>query len=470
MSDRIRIFRALLRTDFFYFVWKVFITLEGDNPFFENWAIKAIAYQLMRVEAGEITRLLVNLPPRSLKSIIVSIAYVAWRLGHNPSLRFMVLSYSTELAAELHRKFRVVVNAPWYQELFPQMRIAKDAETELGTSAGGGRLAMSIWGSVTGRGADVIIIDDPHKAEEVTSDSIRDSVIECYGTLATRPNNRKRGAIILVMQRLHEHDLAGHLIRQGLYYHLKLPAVAEEDTLIPVGAKKVYRRLRGEVLNPERESLEDIEKTREEVGRVKFAAQYQQRPVPAKHLCIQPEWFQVYDQLPPLGPNDLILQSWDVAMKRGERNDYSVCTTWLMACPNYYLIDVFRDRLTHPELRQKAIDLAAEYHAEIVLIEDAPAGISLLQDLRCNYSSVMPRIIPVKPEGGKVERLQEQLPIMQGGHVFLPKVAAWLSVLLEELTGSQPEHDDQIDSVSQALKWGSGRKIFPPRTEVGLPM
>jgi hypothetical protein len=146
MSDRIRIFRALLRTDFFYFVWKTFITLEGGNPFFENWAIKAIAYQLMRVEEGEITRLLINMPPRSLKSIVVSIAYVAWRLGHNPSLRFMVVSYSTDLAAELHRKFRVVVNAPWYRELFPQMRIAKDTETELVTSAGGDRLAMSIGG------------------------------------------------------------------------------------------------------------------------------------------------------------------------------------------------------------------------------------------------------------------------------------------------------------------------------------
>jgi hypothetical protein len=182
----------------------------------------------------------------------------------------------------------VVVNAPWYQKLFPQMRIAKDTDTELVTSAGGGRLAMSIGGSVTGRGADVIIIDDPHKADEVTSDTIRDRVIQFYsGTLASRLNDKKRGVIILVMQRLHEDDLAGHLISQRLYCHLNLPAIAEEDTLIRVGAKKVYRRLRGEVLNPERESLHDIEKTREEVGRVKFAAQYQQRPVPAKHLCVQ---------------------------------------------------------------------------------------------------------------------------------------------------------------------------------------
>jgi hypothetical protein len=160
----------LLRNDLRYFLRKCFHTILPGTPYLPNWHIDAIVHQLMRLGDGDINRLLINQPPRSLKSITVSVAYVAWRLGHNPSLQVIVVSYASELAAELHRQFRMIVASPWYRTLFPAVRPAKDSGSEFVTTAGGGRYATTVGGTLTGRGADLIIIDDPHKAEEVASD------------------------------------------------------------------------------------------------------------------------------------------------------------------------------------------------------------------------------------------------------------------------------------------------------------
>src|SRR5712664_1377999 len=175
---------AVLRSDFSSFVWKCFNTIVRDTAFVENWHIDAIAYQLARVRDGEVNRLIVNQPPRSAKSISVSVAFVAWLLGHDPTRRIIVVSYSGELAAELHRQFRMVVLSAWYQKLFPRMRLAKDTTLEAVTTQGGSRYATSIEGSLTGRGANLIIIDDPHKAEEALSEKSRNQVINWFsGTL-----------------------------------------------------------------------------------------------------------------------------------------------------------------------------------------------------------------------------------------------------------------------------------------------
>jgi hypothetical protein len=180
-------FAALLRSDLRFFVWKCFQTILPGTPYLPNWHIDAIVPQLMRVRAGDLWRLLINQPPRSLKSISVSVAYVAWLLGHDPTRRIIVVSYANELAAELHRQFRMVIDAPWYRALFPAMRPAKDTGTELVTAAGGSRYATSVGGTVTGRGADLIIVDDPLKAEEAMAETTRKRVTEWFiGTLVSR--------------------------------------------------------------------------------------------------------------------------------------------------------------------------------------------------------------------------------------------------------------------------------------------
>jgi predicted phage terminase large subunit-like protein len=453
------ILAALLRTDLRFFVRKCFQTILPGTRYLPNWHVDAIVHQLMRVQAGEVSRLLINQPPRSLKSICVSVAYVAWLLGHDPSRRIIVVSYSNEFAAELHRQFRMVIDAPWYRALFPAMRPAKDSGTELVTTAGGSRYATSVGGTLTGRGADLIVVDDPLKAEEAMSETARRRVIDWYaGTLVSRLNDKENGPIVVVMQRLHEDDLAGHLIGQGGWQHLDLPAIAVEDSAIPIGPGKLITRRRGEILHAERESQEVLDRIKVEIGSLMFSAQYQQRPVPVEGNLVKRDWFR-FDQPPPPAPGDLVVQSWDVAMMTGEANDFSVCTTWRIVRADYYLIDVFRARLEYPELRRKIASLAARHGAGAILIEKAGPGITLLQDLRHDLPVGMSRPIGQKPEGSKIDRMAVHVHKIEAGHVHLPREADWLdSFLLELLAFPNGRHDDQVDSVSQFLKWAAVRK------------
>src|SRR5215207_5059960 len=242
MNDQV-VLATLLRTDLRFFVRKCFHTILPGTPYLPNWHVDAIVHQLMRVQAGEISRLLINQPPRSLKSICVSVAYVAWLLGHDPTRRVIVVSYSNELAGELHRQFRMVVDSVWYQAIFPTMRPARDSGLELVTTAGGGRYATSVGGTLTGRGADIIVIDDPLKAEDAASEIARKRAIEWYGgTLVSRLNDKKSGSIIVVMQRLHENDLAGHLLGQGGWEHLDLPSIAVDNSVIAITGGRTKMR------------------------------------------------------------------------------------------------------------------------------------------------------------------------------------------------------------------------------------
>jgi predicted phage terminase large subunit-like protein len=460
---------ALLRSDLRSFVWKSFLTILPGTPFLPNWHIDAIVHQLMRVQAGEISRLLVNQPPRSLKSICVSVAYVAWLLGHDPTRRVIVVSYANELAAELHRQFRMVIDAVWYQALFPAMRPARDSGTELVTTAGGGRYATSVGGTLTGRGADLLIVDDPLKAEEAASEPARKRLIDWYaGTFVSRLNDKEHGPIIVVMQRLHENDLAGHLLGQGDWEHLDLPSIAVDDTVIALGGGRVMIRRLGDILHPQRESKGALDRIKAEVGSLKFSAQYQQRPVPLEGNLIRRDWFRAYEHLPQDSAKRIV-QSWDIAVMTGETNDYSVCTTWHMIKRDYYLVDVFRGRLKYPDLRRKLTSLAAEHGAGTILIEDAGVGIALLQDLRRDPPQGMVRPIGQKPEGSKADRMVGQSAKIEAGHIFLPQEADWLDAfMLELLAFPNGRHDDQVDSVSQFLKWASLRSFLDTNMLVGL--
>ena len=271
-----QILAALLCTDLNVFVHKVFTTVSPGDLYRHNWHIEAITYDLGRCLSSDNTRLLITQPPRSLKSICSSVAIVAWALGHDPALRFICVSYSQELAGDLSRQFRLVVDSDWYRALFPRMRLTKDTGAQCVTSAGGGRIATSIGGTITGRGADIIIVDDPLKAEDAFSETARNAVIDWYSTtLVTRLNDKARGAIVVVMQRLHEDDLAGHLLIQGGWRHLDLPAIAIEDQRICIGPNPddMHCRKEGEVLHPEREPRATLDRIKADLGSLTFSAQ-----------------------------------------------------------------------------------------------------------------------------------------------------------------------------------------------------
>jgi predicted phage terminase large subunit-like protein len=393
-----------------------------------------------------------------LKSIAISVAYVAWRLGHDPTLRVIVVSYSAELAAELHRQFRMVVKSAWYAELFPNVRWAKETSVEFVTSRGGGRYATSVGGTLTGRGADLIIVDDPLNAAESHSETARKKLIDWFGgTLASRLNDKTRNPMIVVAQRLHEDDLPGHLLRAGGWQHLSLPATALERERILIGPGRFHLRRPGEALHEAREPLHVLEQIRAEIGSLKFSAQYQQQPVPLEGNLVRREWFKPYDALPPRTYNSRIVQSWDVAATTGSGSDYSVCTTWLICGGNFYLLHVFRERLTYPPLRCKVIELAQEHRTETILIEDAGFGLNLIQDLYTDKPAWMPNPIGIKPVSTKLDRFEAQTAKIEAGHLRIPNEAHWLGAFLNEMLAfPNARHDDQVDSVSQFLQWAAG--------------
>jgi len=446
---------ALLRTDLASFIHKVFYTVFPGSTYLPNWHIDAIVHPLLQVERDRCPRLLINQPPRSLKSLSVSVAYVAWLLGHDPGRRIIVVSYSNNLAAELHRQFRMVVDSAWYGDLFPGMRTARDTGTEFVTTAGGSRYATSVGGTLTGRGADLIIIDDPLKAEEALSESARKRVIDWYsGTLVSRLNDKDKGSIVVVMQRLHEDDLAGYLLEAGGWEHLDLPAIATQDATFSLGRGRLYQRRTGEVLHPTREGKLVLDRIKAEIGSLQFSAQYQQRPIPIEGNMIKKDWFRRYEKAPEQRSSDHIVQSWDVAVMTGDSNDYSVCTSWLMVKKDYYLLHVWRGRQQYPDLRRTMASLAARFNVSAILMENAGSSIAMLQDLQRDTPDQMPRPIGIKPEGSKADRMAAQSFKIEAGQVHLPREADWLDAyLLELLAFPQGKHDDQVDSTSQFLKW-----------------
>src|SRR5436190_6300352 len=207
------VLRAILATDFRFFVYYVFGLLRPGEPFKPNWHIDAMAHKVSQVASGELKRLIIAIPPRHLKSIIASVALPAWYLGHNPSERVVCVSYSDALARTQANDFRRVVNDPVYQAVFPKMRLARDTDSEIHTTLRGRRYATSIGGTLTGRGGNLLIIDDPLKPSDAVSEVSRQRVIEWYrSTLVTRPDDKQVARTIVVMQRIHVEDLVGYLL------------------------------------------------------------------------------------------------------------------------------------------------------------------------------------------------------------------------------------------------------------------
>jgi len=447
------VFRALLRGNFECFLERSLATLNPGMPFLPNWHIKAIAHQLERIRRGEIHRLIINMPPRHLKSLTISVAFPAYILGLEPWHRIFVISYGSELAFKHARDSRSVMESSWYAGTFPKMRIARSLEDEVTTSLKGFRKTTSVGGALTGLGGNMIIIDDPQKPIDAQSKTRRDSLNQWFSnTLVSRLDNKETGAIIVVTQRVHMDDLSGYLSSGSADWEvLSLPAIAEIDERIPIGDNEFYHRRVGEALHPAHESLDTLLKLQQELGTYDFSAQYQQCPIPFGGAMIKRDWLRFDDKAPERKSKTKIMQSWDIAAKDGLRNDYSVCTTWLVEGNHYYLIDLTRGRYDFPRLRQLAGALADRHKPTVILIEDASAGISLAQELR---SMGHWRVKPMPVEHDKVTRLFVQAAKFEAGLVHFPKHAPFLQDLLAELLAfPNGKHDDQVDSITQALAY-----------------
>jgi predicted phage terminase large subunit-like protein len=448
---------AILGTNLYAFVQASFSIVSGGGCLLPNWHLEAMSYELTRVMRGRTKRLLITVPPRSLKSICASVCLPAFALGHDASRRIICVSYAEGLARKHANDCRALMRSNLYRSIFPATRIssAKDTETEVMTTARGSRLATSVGGTLTGRGGNLLIIDDPLKPQDAQSESARESLKQWYSnTLLSRLDQKVEGSIIVVMQRLHPDDLVGHLLEQGGWRHLNLPAIAEEEMVITLSATRCHRRSVGDLLHPARESQAALDELKASMGSMEFAAQYQQAPVLIGGNLIKWSWFRFYDQQPVPQPSDKLIVSWDTALSINQLADYSACVVLLVRKETVYVLDVVRARLEYPDLKRAVLE--HHHHSRNVgcssytlLIEKKGSGLSLIQDLR--RQNIHP--IGVNPEGDKVMRMAAQTAPIEAGAVHLPTRAGWIDEFKKEiLSFPMSKHDDQIDAFSQALQ------------------
>lgn len=448
-------FAAALRQNFAVFVEKTFGTIAPGEIFAPNWSIEAVAWALTDVSNGNCNRLIINLPPRHLKSIMASVAFPAWYLGHHPERKIICASYGQDLADKFSRDMFAVMNTDWYREAFPAVRFGpKATESFFETDMHGFRKSTSLGGSLTGFGANLIVIDDPMKAGDAMSETERRRVIDWYEqSLYSRLNNKAEDAIVIVMQRLHEDDLTGHLLHQEGWKQISIPAKAPSDLTYKIGPDETDERVfkGGSLLDPARNSEDELERIRRNSGSRVFSAQYMQDPLPADGDLFNWSWFRFYDpRLLSTGFLHFVFQSWDVATS--EDGDYSVCTTWgVVGVDRYYLLDVSRYRIPFPELLTKAKNLENRFLPDVILIEAIGTGHSFYQVLSQNYGQRITRAVPNKSKSVRAEAIT---PLIESGHVYLPSSAAWLDDFRREmLSFPHGKHDDQVDSFVQFLEY-----------------
>ena len=405
-----------------------------------------IVSQLEAIESGKQSRLIVCMPPRHGKSLLTSILYVAWYLGRHPDHDVIFVTYSQELSDYFGRQVRNLFADPIYQNIFRAARLSEDSAAihRFATTRGGSYLAVGRGGSITGRGANLLIIDDPIKDhEEAHSETVRRDVYDFFTSVAyTRL--APGGKIVLIQTRWHEDDLAGLLLRgQGgeRWELLSLPAIAELDD--------EYRK-EGEPLWPERFPLAELERIRAAIGPKAWTSLYQQRPSAAEGVVFKRDWVRTY-QRPPQS-FQRIVQSWDTSYKTDTKNDYSVCTTWGITETGYYLLSFSRGRWEFPELKRQVSIQAEQWGPHVILIEDAGSGQSLIQELK---SATRFPVLAKRVDGkSKRARAEAVTPLFEAGKVFIPESAPWVQGYLDELAAfPDGSHDDAVDSTSQALNY-----------------
>lgn len=449
-----------LRVDFRSFVGMAFHTVNPGTEYLPNWHIDLIADYLEALRRCEMTRLIINMPPRMMKSLCVTVAWPAFLLGHDPAARVLAASYSQYLALKHAQDTRLIVGSPWFSRIFPEFCIAPggNEKHKFLTTRNGFRFATSTGGAATGEGGDFLIVDDPISPLQAHSSLYREQALRWFDqTFSTRLNDKKRGRIVVVMQRLHADDLSGHLLARGGWEHLCLPARAESRQRFFI-LGRLYERQAGSLLHEAREGAAEMARAECELGSFGFAAQYQQRPLAQEGGMIEARWLARYASL-PAREEMRIVQSWDTAIKSGGGNDASACLTFGVADDGYYLLDALTLREEYPALRRSLLSQAEQWMPEAILIEDKASGQSLLQDLRA--STNLP-FIAYLPKQDKRTRLAAVSPLVEAGRLRLPIHAAWLSAFEQELLAFPlAPHDDMVDALSQFLDWARQRQTGP---------
>jgi predicted phage terminase large subunit-like protein len=428
---------------------------------------RLIARHLEAVERGDITRLMIFMPPRAGKSMLVSEFFPAWYLGRNPNHYLIAATYAQELADDFGRKVRNQIADPVFQTIFPGCMLTGDSQSAkrfhitqhsgdgtLTNGPSGAYFATGIGGPMSGRGAHLLLIDDAVKNREEAESSVIRQRNKDWFTSTAYTRLMPGGAVVIVMTRWHDDDLAGWLLRDQAHERwvvLNLPAIAEVED--EIGRKP------GDPLWPEAFPLERLETIRTSIGSRDWASLYQQRPAPAEGGIFKAHWFKRYAK--QQDAYEQIVQSWDTASKAGELNDPSCCITFGVRKDGFDVLQVLTRRLEYPELKSLVERQAQDFGADAVLIEDKASGQQLLQDLK--RGTKLP-LIGITPTKDKITRAAAVSAMVEAGKVSLPTSAPWLTDFeMELMTFPNCAHDDMTDALTQMLNWHRGRSSAAPR-------
>jgi predicted phage terminase large subunit-like protein len=474
-EEAIREDAALRSGNFRLFVAGAWGIVEPATVFKGNWHIDAICEHLQAASRGEIRRLLINLPPRHMKSLTTSVFFPAWIWTFAPSTRFLTVSYGANLAERDAVKSRDLLRSSWYRERWPGLELKGDVNrtSRYENTHTGYRIATGVGGEATGEGGDVIIIDDPHKLEEAQSETARARVIDWHdGTLSTRFNDPQTAIEIVAMQRLHEHDLSGHLLEQEGWTHLCLPARYEPRH--PFLSPHDPRTRERELLWPDHFPEAELTRLEQSLGSFRAAGQLQQRPAAPEGELLKRDWWQFYDpsythpdKITMLPKFTEIVASWDTAFENKTTSDYVVGQVWGVAGPDRYLLYGFR---RHASL-QETIDAMRHafrwveerwpWAAHAILIEKSANGGQIISELKRE----LPGVLPIIVSNDKITRAIAAAPALQSGNVYLPGRAApetaagyqasdlVANFIEEAATFPNGRYDDQVDAFSQAMNW-----------------
>ena len=409
-----------------------------------------MAKKFEEIASGKIKRLIINMPPRHTKSEFASYLLPAWYLGNFPDRKIIQCSNTSELAVGFGRKVRNLVDGDVYGKVFPNVSLRHDSKAagRWATNANGDYFAIGVGGTVTGKGADLLIIDDPHSEQEAaiasSNPEVYDKVFEWYES-GPRQRLQPGGAIVIVMTRWGKRDLTGRVLQSMVekdgdeWEIISLPAIKRND----------------KPLWPEFWSIEELEKLRNVLPIAKWSAQYQQNPTSEEGAIVKREWWKIWDQKNP-PPCKFIIQSWDTAFTKNERSDYSACTTWGVFDMNenpddvhIILLDALKERLEFPELKQRAMQMYREFEPDAFIVEAKASGAPLIYELRAMGIPVQ-EFTPVRGND-KISRINAVADLFASGKIWCPPTR-WAEDVMEEMAAfPNSDHDDLVDSTTQAL-------------------
>ena len=456
--------REAAQQDFMKFVGEMW-------PGFINGAHhKVMAQKFQDIAEGKCKRLIINMPPRHTKSEFASYLLPAWFLGKFPGKKIIQCSNTAELAVGFGRKVRNLVGSEQYARIFPNVSLRSDSKAagRWSTNSNGEYFAIGVGGTVTGKGADLLIIDDPHSEQEAaianTNPEVYDKVYEWYGS-GPRQRLQPGGSIIVVMTRWSKRDLTGKILKSSIERDGDTWEIIDFPAILPSG----------KALWPQFWRLEELQALKEELPVSKWNAQYQQQPTSEEGALVKREWWQEWKlEKPPVC--EYIIQSWDTAYTKNERSDYSACTTWGVFYlnedemqPNIILLDAVKERLEFPELKERALQYYKEWEPDVFIVEAKAAGSPLIFELR-RMGIPVSEFTPTRGND-KIARMNSVTDLFASGKVWAPR-KRWAEEVIEEMAAfPNSEHDDLVDSSTQALiRYRKGGFVRLPSDELDEPI